>query len=255
MEKGSLAGLVAVLIGVFVGLIMKGADPVALFTNVAALLIVLVGSTGAVLISATFEDTMAALKSTAKVFKPSGTPDPKATVERMVEFAGEARSQGILALEQAAKDEQDPFLRKALLLASDGVDARALERQLRTEMAAMKQRHKVAAAWWTAAGVFCPSYGILGAVVGLIAVLGNLSDPSALGHGISAAFVATFWGVFLANGIYLPFANKLTRLSQVEMTVRELQLDGIIAIMGGITPRTLNEQLEGYLPPKMREAA
>ena len=255
MEKGSLIGLVLVLIGVFVGLIIKGADPVALFTNVAALLIVLVGSIGAVMLSYTWEENMMALKAVMKVFKPSAIPNPGTTVERMVEFATQARTQGILALEQAAKDEEDPFLRKALLMASDGMDAHKLERQLQVEMAATRQRHKTVAGWWTQVGIFCPTYGIIGAVVGLIAVLGNLDDPSKLGHGIGAAFVATFWGVFLANGLYLPFASKLTRLSTAENAVRVLQLDGIIAIMAGVTPRTLTEQLQGHLPPKLREAA
>jgi chemotaxis protein MotA len=255
MEKGSLIGLVLVLFGVFVGLILKGADPVALFTNVAALLIVLVGSIGAVMLSYTWEENMMAMKAAMKVFKPSARPDPGTVVERMAEFATQARTQGILALEQAARDEKDPFLRKALLMASDGMDAHKLERQLQIEMAATRQRHKTAAGWWTQVGIFCPTYGIIGAVVGLIAVLGSLDDPAKLGHGIGAAFVATFWGVFLANGLYLPFANKLTRLSAAEHAVRIMQLDGIVAIMAGATPRTITEQLQGHLAPALREAA
>lgn len=255
MERGSLAGFILVIIGVFVGLIIKGADPVALFTNVPALLIVLVGSLGAVMLSHTWEESMAALKAALKVFKPSARPDPKVTVQRMVQVAGDARSQGILALEQAAKDETDPFLRKALLIASGGVDADVLGHQLRTEIAAMRKRHQASAGWWQQAGVLAPTYGIIGAVVGLIAVLANLDDPAKLGHGIGAAFVATFWGVFLANGLYLPFANKLQRLSHAELAIRALELDGIVAIIGGTTPRNLTEQLEGHLAPVLREAS
>lgn len=255
MERGSLIGLILVLVGVFVGLTLKGADPVALFTNVAALLIVLVGSIGAVMLSHTWEETLSALRAVKKVFVPGTRPDPVETVQRIVEFAGEARTQGVLALEQLARDEPDPFLRKALLLASDGVDPDTFRRQLHTEMTAMRQRHRTAAGWWQQAGVFSPTYGIIGAVVGLIAVLANLDDPSKLGHGIGAAFVATFWGVFLANGVYLPFSQKLQRLSKAELEIRQVEVDGVAGIMAGISPRVLTERLEGYLAPAERTAA
>lgn len=109
--------------------------------------------------------------------------------------------------------------------------------------------------WHQSAGVFAPTLGIIGAVVGLIAVLAKLDDPSQLGHGIGAAFVATFWGVFLANGLFLPWANKLKRLSADEVAVKNLAIDGVLGIMAGGTPRVMGEKLEGYLPQSARKAS
>src|SRR5690606_7959727 len=123
------------------------------------------------------------------VFLPGAPPDIPAAVERLVELATRARADGLLALEKIAADEQDAFMKKGLLLVVDGTDPAVMRDILQTDVNAMKERHKAVANWWQTAGVLAPTYGIIGAVVGLIAVLGNLDDPSQLGHGIGAAFV------------------------------------------------------------------
>lgn len=255
MDIASLVGLLLVIIGTFLGMTLKGADPVAMFTNVPALLIVFMGSIGATFLSHSMAENMAALKGLNKVMMPGPPPDPTAAVERLVALAAKARSEGLLGLEEETRTIEDPFLRKGLQLAVDGTDAAVLQETLVADVKSMKDRHKTVAGWWMQAGIFAPTFGIIGAVIGLIAVLSKLDDPSKLGHGIGAAFVATFWGVFLANGLYLPWSNKLKRLSAAEAAQRELTLHGILALQVGTSPRTLEEKLNSYLAPNMRKAS
>lgn len=255
MELASLIGLILTVIGVFVGLVLKGADPVALFTNVPALLIVLVGTIGVVWTSHTMKENLNALKCVLKVFMPGPPLEVDETIRKLVDYAKAVRADGIMSLEGKLKDEEDPFLRRALMLAVDGVDPEVMEQTLRRELKATQERHKVNANWFQTAGVFSPTLGIIGAVVGLIAVLGNLEDMEKLGHGIAAAFVATFWGVFLANGLFLPWANKLKRLSAEEIALKQLIIEGALSIQAGTNPRVMSDALEAILPQSMREAS
>ena len=255
MDLASLIGLILTFAGVFIGLIFKGADPVALFTNIPALLIVYVGSIGATWMGHSMKENLSALKALLKVFLPGTPPDPEATISRLVDYAGIARTDGLLGLEQKAQAETDPFLGKALMLAVDGSDPQSIRETLKFELASMKERHKTTAGWWEAAGIFAPTFGIIGAVVGLMAVLGNLEDTSALGHGIAAAFVATFWGIFLANAMFLPWSRKLKRQSADEVACKNLIIDGVLAIQAGINPRLVGEKLEGFLPASARKAS
>lgn len=255
MDIASLAGLIVVLIGVFFGMIMKGADPVAMFTNVAALLIVICGAMGAVIMSYPMSTTTSALKAMKKLFFPGPPPDLAATVEEITKLAETARREGLLALEDQAKSIQDPFLQKGLQLAIDGTDSDTLKHTLQADVRAIRDRHKVVGSWFMQVGVFAPSFGIIGAVVGLIAVMGKLDNPAAMGHGIGAAFVATFWGVFMANGMFLPWANKLKALSALEVAHLLMMIDGIVAVQLGSSPRTVLETLNTHLPPSQRKAA
>lgn len=255
MDPASLVGLVLTLVGIFVGLFLKGADPVALFTNAPALLIVVLGSIGAVWMSHTQKENVAALRSLKKVFVPGPRPDVSATIESLVTYAKAVRSEGLVALEKRLDGEQDPFLKRSLLLAVDGVDPEVMERTLRRDISAMSDRHKANANWFQTAGVFAPTLGIIGAVIGLIAVLGDLEDMEKLGHGIAAAFIATFWGVFLANGLFLPWSNKLKRRSAEEIAHRKLILEGALAIQAGTTPTLMVGALESALPIGERQAS
>ena len=255
MDIASLAGFLIAVIGVFVGLVMKGADPVSLFTNVPAIMIVGMGSIGATFLAHGLKENIAALKALLKVFLPGKPPDPQATITRLVDYAGIARTDGLLGLEQKAQQESDPFLGRALMLAVDGSDPQSIRETLKFELNSMKERHKVNAGWWEAAGIYAPTFGIIGAVVGLMAVLGNLEDSSKLGHGIAAAFVATFWGIYLANGMFLPWSRKLKRLSAEEVACKNLIIDGVLAIQAGINPRLVGEKLEGFLPASARKAS
>ena len=117
----------------------------------------------------------------------------------------------------------------------------------------MRDRHKIGQGWCTQAGVFAPTFGIIGAVFGLMATMANLSKPTAVGAGIAGAFVATFWGVFLANAVFLPFASKLKQLSTVEVAHKMLIVEGIMAIQAGVSPRVVEELLKSHVPPSERD--
>lgn len=243
-------GLVVCLLGVMVGALFKGVNPVVLVTNIPAILIVVVGSVGATMASFEMEATTAVFKAIMRAISPKKETPPEERLTQLVDFAGRARHEGILSLESEIGKLEDPFMRKALQLAIDGNDPDAVADVMRTDIRTLKMRHKVAADWCMQLGVFAPTFGIIGAVFGLIATMSHLNDPSLIGHGISAAFVATFWGVFLANGVMLPLSNKLKRLSATEVAGREMVMEGVIAIQGGQNPRVIEETLLTYLPPQ-----
>lgn len=252
MEKGSIIGLPIAIIGVFVGAIMKGADPVMLFTNVPALLIVIVGSIGAALLSTPMKE--AKFGTFNKVMKRSEFPT-EATITQLVSMTNTARTGGLLSLEAEAKTIEDPFFRKAVQLAVDGTDPAILRKVLRTEIAAKKERHKGPQGFWTNLGVFAPTFGIIGAVFGLMATMSHLDDPSKIGHGIAGAFVATFWGVFLANGVYLPAANKLKRMTAEEVAYMEMIVAGVLELQAGTSPRVMEGMLQSYIKVDAEKAA
>jgi len=255
MDIASLIGLVMVLVGVFFGMVMKGADPMAMFTNVAALLIVVVGALGSVVMSAPMPTTTAALKALMKIFFPGPPPDLAASIAQITTLAEKARREGLLALEEEAKGIEDPFLRKGLQMAVDGTDPAIVKKTLLAEIKAMKDRHKEVVDWHTQVGVLAPAFGILGAVIGLIAVMAKMEDPAAMGHGIGAAFVATFWGVFMANGMFLPWGRKLKILSNMEATQKLLVVEGVVSVQQGSSPRTVADILNTYVPPSQRPEA
>jgi chemotaxis protein MotA len=254
MEKGTMIGLAMAVLGVLVGAVMKGADPVMLFTNIPAILIVFVGSTGAAIVAAPFSETQKIGKYFQKVMKGGEDQSATETIEKIVAMTNRARTDGLLALEEEAKSIEDPFFRKGLELAVDGTDPEALKKTLHAEIKAKKERHKAGQGWFTQAGVFSPTFGIIGAVFGLMATMAHLDDPEMIGHGIAGAFVATFWGVFLANAIYLPAANKLKRISIEETHHMEIIVEGIAAIQAGTSPRVVEEMLMSHVPPAERNA-
>jgi chemotaxis protein MotA len=137
-------------------------------------------------------------------------------------------------------------------MAVDGAESEVVRDTLDTEVHAMKERHKLGSQFMTQLGVYCPTFGIVGAVFGLIATMAHLDEPELIGHGIAAAFVATFWGVFAANGIFLPIGRKLQRLSQMEVEYKQLIIEGVLSIQAGSSPRVVDDLLQSFLPPAVR---
>jgi chemotaxis protein MotA len=253
MEKGSMVGLALCLVGVFVSAILHGISPAFLFMESGSIIIVVVGHLGATISAFPFEVTQNVPKYVGKAMKGQELQSATATISQIVVLTSRARTEGILALEEEAKGIDDPFFRKGIDLAVDGTDPDALRHTLHAEIAAMKERHKVGQGWFTQAGVFAPTFGILGAVFGLMSTMAQLSHPQKVGVGIAGAFVATFWGVFLANGIWLPWANKLKQLSTAEVAHKRLIVEGIMAIQAGVSPRVVEELLKSHVPPSERE--
>ena len=252
--KATLIGLVVALACVMLGAQTHGVSPVFLVTNVTALLIVIGGALGATMASFEMAATSGVFKAIKKAVLPKASPEGSANIAILVEFARKARHEGLLSLESEIARVDDLFMRRGLQLAIDGSDPEAVAQVLRTDIKAMKVRHKVAADWCQSFGIFAPTFGIIGAVIGLIATLAELDHPEKLGAGIAAAFVATFLGVFMANGVMLPLANRLKRLSALEVVGRELVLEGVLAIQGGQNPRVIEETLISYLSPTQAAA-
>ena len=252
--KATLIGLLIALFGTIVGGFTKGVSPVVLVTNVPAILIVIVGGLGATMASFNMRATSGVFKAIMKAILPPKTPPPADNLTTLVDFANRARREGLLSLESEVAQLEDPFMKRSLQLAIDGNDPEAVADVMRTDIKSMKARHKIGADWCQAYGIFAPTFGIIGAVMGLIATLSHLDEPEKLGAGISAAFVATFWGVFLANGIMLPLSNKLKSMSAEEAQGREMVMEGVLAIQGGQSPRVIEETLLTYLPPSEASA-
>ena len=255
MEKGTLIGLCVAVVGVFGSAVLHGINVVFLFTEIGSILIVFSGCIGATMISFPMEATSNASKYVQKVMKGGEEHSAMETIGQIVKLTNRARSEGLLALEDEAKSIEDPFFRKGIEFAVDGTDPEALKKTLLSEIQAMKERHKIGQGWFTQAGVFAPTFGIIGAVFGLMATMANLSKPAEVGAGIAGAFVATFWGVFLANGVWLPFANKLKMFSQKEVAHKQLIVEGIMAIQAGVSPRVVEELLKSHVPPSERVVA
>jgi chemotaxis protein MotA len=249
-----MVGLGVCLAGVFGSAILHGIQPMFLFMEFGSLLIVVFGSMGATITAFPFEATQNLSKYIQKALKGEEVHSATDTINQIVVLTNRARAEGLLALEEEAKGIEDPFFRKGIELAVDGTDPEALKKTLNAEIHAMKERHKMGQAYCMQAGIFAPTFGIIGAVFGLMATMANLSHPEAVGEGIAGAFVATFWGVFLANGIWLPFANKLKMFSQQEVAHKQLIVEGIMAIQAGVSPRVVEELLKSHVPPSERAA-
>lgn len=178
--------------------------------------------------------------------------EPGPLVAKLVSYAEKARREGLLALQNEAANAGDPFLLKGLTLVTDGLDAHSIKEMMEVELDFLAQRHAAAAGMFDALGGFAPTLGIMGTVMGLISVLGNLSDPSSLGGAIAVAFVATLYGVGTANLLYLPMAQKLKRKSEEEALMREVMIAGILSIQAGDNPQIVEEKLKSFLAPGVR---
>jgi chemotaxis protein MotA len=249
----TLVGMIVALACVMLGAVTHHVDPVFLVSNVTALLIVLGGAFGATMASYELPATTGVFKAIMRALLPKPLPSGVDSIKTLVEFAKKARQEGLLSLESQINTLEDAFMRRGLQLAIDGSDPDAVAQVMRTDIKAMKARHKVGADWCQSYGIFAPTFGIIGAVIGLIATLGDLNEPEKLGAGIAAAFVATFLGVFMANGVMLPLNARMKRLSTQEVQAREMVMEGVLAIQGGQNPRVIEETLMSYLSPSEAE--
>jgi len=173
--------------------------------------------------------------------------DNKEVIAEIIRYANKARRQGIISLESDIENINDPFLKKALNMAVDGIEPKTLRETMEVEMDNMEEEGELPIKFWEAAGGYSPTIGIIGAVLGLIHVMENLTDPSKLGGGIAVAFVATVYGVTLANVVYLPIAGKLKLRHRHHMVAKEIILAGVIAILEGENPRLIEDKLKSFL--------
>jgi chemotaxis protein MotA len=245
MDLVSLIGTILAFVVVIVGTILKGSSVEALW-NPAAFVIVFLGTIAALLVQNPGKVLKHAMGMFPMVYKPP-QHQPSDLISRIVGWSEISRRQGLLGLEPQIDSEDDTFVRKGLQLLVDGSEPEAIRGVLEVEVGAREHHDLVAAKVFESAGIFSPTMGIIGAVMGLMAVMQNLADPSKLGHGIAAAFVATIYGVALANLWMLPMAARLKGLIQKQTQMREILIEGLVSIAEGANPRQIEAKLQGYL--------
>jgi len=253
MKATTAIGIVVAFVGLALGATMEGSSLPAFF-NVPALIIIMSGTIGAVLAGSSFE-SMKAIPILYKKAIAGEVPDPNERAQLLVGLAERARREGLLALDDEIAKIDDAYVKKGLQLVVDGSDADVVAEVLEIEAEAMAGRHSAAGKVFKDAGGFAPTIGIIGTVMGLVHVLENLDNPETLGPAISGAFIATLYGVAMANLVFLPTANRLAGLSKAEVELRTLTLEGILGIQAGDNPRILAEKLQSFIPPAMRTGA
>lgn len=245
MDILSIAGVVMAFIAILGGNALEGGHLSSL-VQPTAFLIVGGGTVGAVMVQTPLPTFLKGLKMAGWVFMPPKM-DFKSAIDKIVEWGNVARREGLLGLESASEAETDPFLKKGLQLLVDGSEPDTIRGVLEVEVSATEHQENAAAKVYDGFGGYSPTIGIIGAVMGLIHVMENLSDPSKLGGGIAVAFVATIYGVALANLFFLPMATKIKGVVHHRSQFKELTIEGLAAIAAGENPRNIELKLQGYL--------
>ncbi len=247
-----LATIIGIVVGVFLILFaILQSGQITSFIDIGSIMIVFGGTFGATLINFPLSDVLSVIGVVKKGFlnKP---PDPTVNIKMLVEFAEVARREGILALEDRIKDIEDPFLKEGIQLAVDGTEPDLMKTILDTEIESLQNRHELGASIMRTMGTYAPAYGMIGTVIGLILMLGTMSDPSTIGPSMAVALITTFYGAVMANLIFLPLAGKLETISSREVMVKELVKEGVLSIQSGDNPRIVEQKLVSFIPPKKR---
>jgi chemotaxis protein MotA len=245
MDFASVGGVLLAVVGILGGLMIEGGS-IAQVTQPTAMMIVLGGTMGAVMLQFPLNIFLAALRQFAHIFFSSGRKN-ETIVAELVGFAVKARKSGILSLDADLAAIDDPFLQQALMLAIDGTEPAAVRQIMQLELNNRAEGEERIPQVFESAGGFAPTVGIIGAVIGLIQVMQRLDNINEVGRGIAIAFVATIYGVGLANLVFLPAAGKLRIRQQEEQMVKEMMLEGVISIQEGMNPRMIEIKLRTFL--------
>jgi len=249
LDLATLLGIVVAGSLVFASILMGGSA--TWFISYPSLMIVLGGTMGATLINYPISDVISMFKVTQNAFRHR-TPNPMKIIPTMVDFAKKTRREGILAFEKYLKEIDDPFLSRAMQMAIDGMENDAIEEVLHTEIMWLEERHRLGAEIYSTMGTFAPAVGMLGTIIGLVQMLMQMKDPSAIGAPMAVALLTTFYGTLLANLLFLPISGKLKVRSRQEILSKQMVVQGILAIQSGDNHRIVSEKLKAFLSPKAR---
>lgn len=238
-------GLILAFVSLLVGAVLKGAGIESLL-SAAAFMVVVVGTLASICMQTPLHVMVHALRISRWMVMPPVMRSEQ-TMKDFVEWSTLARKQGLLGLESIVEKIEDDFLRKGLQMVVDGGEPEEIRTVLEVELDVRENVDLRAAKVFEGMGIYAPTLGIIGAVLGLIAVMQNLADPSKLGHGIAAAFTATIYGIGLANLLFLPMANKLKGVIQAQSQNRAMIIEGLLGIAQGDNPRSIETKLQGYL--------
>jgi len=245
MDIASIAGILLAVIGILAGMMIEGGN-IAQITQPTAAMIVGGGTIGAVMLQFPLPIFLAALKQGVKVFLP-GKHSHEDVLKQLVDFAQKARKSGLVSLDSELANVHDPFLKQALMLAVDGTEPSEVRKIMELELENKSEIEEKIPAVFEAGGGYAPTVGIIGAVLGLIQVMKNLDNIDEVGRGIATAFVATIYGVGIANLICLPAAGKLKIRHREETMLKEMMIEGVISIMEGMNPRMMETKLRTFL--------
>ncbi len=245
------------LLGVFIAFallgwaIVSGGSPEA-FLDIPSVMIVIGGSFGAAMIAIPAGRLKAMGKVFGKAVKHKAT-SPQKLIEDLVSYAEVARRDGILSLESQCKDIEDPFIVRGIQMAVDGTDPELIEQIMSTELDNLVERHEAGRNIFATIGKYAPAFGMIGTLIGLVAMLANMDDPSSIGAGMAVALLTTMYGAILANVVFLPLADKLASRSAEEVLTKTIIIKGVMSIQSGDNPRIVEQKLTTFLPPSQRK--
>lgn len=253
MDLASIIGLVVAFAMMLLG-ILTGDDGVAgikYFWDFKSVLITFGGAFFSTMAAYSMKDYIAGLKSFLLIFKSSTQNIPE-MITKIIDLSNVARKEGLLSLEEVASELDDEFLKKGILLIVDGTDPELVRAILETELISTEERHKKKINFWQDLGSMGPAWGMIGTLIGLILMLQNMSDASAIGPAMSVALITTLYGSILANWICSPVANKLKAYNADEIMLKEIMIEGLLSIQAGENPRVIEEKLKSFLAPAER---
>lgn len=256
MDIASLIGFIAGTIFVLVTIILNGeapVDSVLAFIDPGSIMIVIGGPLASLLIANPMDRVIKALLAAKMVFLPPKF-DHAGTIENIITLSNLARREGVLALEESAQNMDDPFLQKGIMLVVDGADPELVRSVLETEMVYMENRHNDIRSLWDMLAAMGPAWGMIGTMIALVLMMGNLQDIEMLAQNMALAMLTTFYGALVANFIASPVSRKLQIFNSQEMLLKEVQIEGMLSIQNGENPRIIEEKLKAFLAPSMRKS-
>jgi len=253
MDIATLLGLLVGIGAVVVAFTLEGGAISSVF-QLPAMILVIFGTIGAATVTTSL-DTLKNIPNLLKIAFTGKVEQPFILIDRLVKMAEKARREGILGLEEDLKADDTPFFKKAWQLVIDGTEVTIIRSILETEVAYISERHIKGQSYFQKLGGFSPTLGIIGTVLGLINALSNSGNAASMASHIAAAFIATLWGISLANLLYLPISDKLRYRNEEELKDLELIIEGVISIQSGENPRIIKTKLLSFITPKDRRAS
>ncbi|ABQ46284.1 MULTISPECIES: motility protein A [Thermotoga] len=252
MDLATLMGLVLVIAALFIGILTGGGD-FAAFINIPSLFITVVGSIAATMVAHPKDKAFKIVNIMLSTLKEPKL-DHVSLIQTMVSFSEKARREGLLSLEENLESIEDPFMKKALQLVVDGTDPDLLRNMMETEMELFEEELDGERAVLESAGAYAPAFGMIGTLIGLIQMLKSLNNPETLGPSMAVALITTLYGAVLANGVFLPMAEKIKKRRDILVLEKRMILEAVLSIQAGENPRILEEKLKSFLPEKERQA-
>lgn len=245
---GLILGLVMLIFG-----ILSNGESVLTYLHAPSALITFGGALASTLTSTSLTDFLNGLKSIRLVFKVSDM-DTSEMIKNIIDLSNVARKEGLLSLEEAAADLEEPFLKKGILLIVDGTDPDLVRAIMETELESIEARHKSVTGFWDTLGTMGPAWGMIGTLVGLVSMLNHMQNIDVIGPAMAVALITTLYGSLLANWMCIPISSKLKENNALEMQQKEIMIEGLLSIQAGENPRVIEEKLKSFLSPKDRDA-